>query len=144
MQLITFNYNSIAFVIDPTLVDTWEIDERNLKIMYLTYFQPRKRRNVENYCPLNIRFVAKTSDIRNFSQNIRSHVKTSEMATLVPAALQHSIISSPPFTALTLSVAMGVRRGENGHLPPWKRKLGLRSKYFWRRWNQEFNSDHWG
>jgi len=30
--------------------------------------------------PLNIRFVAKTSD-RNFSQNIRSDVKTSEVAT---------------------------------------------------------------
>jgi len=42
--------------------------------MNLTYFQPRKRRNVENNnnCPLNIRFVAKISDIRNFSQNIRS------------------------------------------------------------------------
>jgi len=54
--------------------------------MNLTYFQPRKRRNVENNnnCPLNIRFVAKTSDIRNFSQNIRSDVKTSEVATLMP------------------------------------------------------------
>ena len=36
-----------------------------------------------NNYPLNIRFVAKTSDIRNFSQNIRSHVKTSKVATLV-------------------------------------------------------------
>jgi len=35
-----------------------------------------------NNSPLNIRFVAKTSDIRNFSQNIRSDVKTSEVATL--------------------------------------------------------------
>jgi len=51
--------------------------------MNLTYSQPRKRRNVENNnCPLNIRFVAKTSDIRNFSRNIRSDVKTSEVATL--------------------------------------------------------------
>jgi len=41
--------------------------------MNLTYFQPRERRNVENNnCPLNIRFVAKTSDIRKFSQNITS------------------------------------------------------------------------
>jgi len=41
--------------------------------MNVIYFQPRKRRNVENNnYPLNIRFVAKTSDIRNFSQNIRS------------------------------------------------------------------------
>ena len=48
--------------------------------MNLTYFQPRKRRIVEkNNSPLNIRFVAKTSDIRNFSQNIRSDVKTSEV-----------------------------------------------------------------
>jgi len=36
-----------------------------------------------NNCPLNIRFVAKTSDIRNFPQNIRSDVKTSEVATLL-------------------------------------------------------------
>jgi len=36
-----------------------------------------------NFYPLNIRSVAKTSDIRNFSQNIRSDVKTSEMATLI-------------------------------------------------------------
>jgi len=32
--------------------------------------------------PVNIRFVAKTSDIRNFSENIRSDGKTSEVATL--------------------------------------------------------------
>jgi len=51
--------------------------------MNLTYFQSRKRRNVENNnSPLNIRFVAKTSDIRNFSQNIRSDVEISEVATL--------------------------------------------------------------
>jgi len=32
--------------------------------MNLTYFQPRKRRIVENNnSPLNIRFVAKTSDL---------------------------------------------------------------------------------
>jgi len=48
-----------------------------------TYFQPRKRGNVENNnSPLNIRFVAKTLDIRNFSQNVRSDVKTLEVATL--------------------------------------------------------------
>jgi len=46
-------------------------------------FQTRKRRNVENNNSLvNIRLVAKTSDIRKFSQNIRSDVKTSEVATL--------------------------------------------------------------
>jgi len=35
--------------------------------MNLTYFQPRKRRNVENNSNrrLNIRFVAKILDIRN-------------------------------------------------------------------------------
>jgi len=36
----------------------------------------------KNNSSLNIRFVAKTSDIRIFSQNIRSDVKTSEVATL--------------------------------------------------------------
>jgi len=39
--------------------------------------------------PLIIRFVAKTSDIRNFSQNIRSDVKTSEVATLVVSLTAH-------------------------------------------------------
>jgi len=36
-----------------------------------------------NNSPFNIRSVAKTSDIRIFSQNIRSDVKTSEVATLL-------------------------------------------------------------
>jgi len=42
--------------------------------MNLNYFQPKKRRNVENNdnYPLKIRLVAKTSDITNFSQNMRS------------------------------------------------------------------------
>jgi len=35
-----------------------------------------------NKNPVNIRFVTKTSDIRNLSENIRSDVKTSEVATL--------------------------------------------------------------
>jgi len=37
----------------------------------------------KNNSSVNIRFVAKTSDIRNFSENIRSDVKTSEVATLL-------------------------------------------------------------
>ena len=55
--------------------------------MNLTYFYPKMRRNVanKNSSPVNIRFVAKTSDIRNLSENIRSDVKTSEVATLVVA-----------------------------------------------------------
>jgi len=42
------------------------------------------RGNLENKSnnPVNIRFVAKTSDIRNLSENIRFDVKTSEMATM--------------------------------------------------------------
>jgi len=40
-----------------------------------------------NNSPLDIRFVAKTSDIRNFSQNIRSDAKTSEVATLHTTSL---------------------------------------------------------
>jgi len=39
--------------------------------------------NNKNNSPVNIRFVAKTSDIRNFFENIRSDVKTSKVATLV-------------------------------------------------------------
>jgi len=54
-----------------------------------TSFHPERRGNGENksHSPVNIRFVVKTSDIRNFSQNITFDVKTSEVATLVP---QHS------------------------------------------------------
>jgi len=36
-----------------------------------------------NKNPVNIRLVTKTSVIRNFSENIRSDVKTSEVATLI-------------------------------------------------------------
>jgi len=51
--------------------------------MYLTYIHPQKRENVENInnSPVNIRFVAKSSHIRNFFGNIKSDVKTSEVAT---------------------------------------------------------------
>jgi len=39
--------------------------------MNLTYFRPEMRGNVEtNKSPVNIRFVAKASDIRNLSENI--------------------------------------------------------------------------
>jgi len=51
--------------------------------MYLTCFHPQKRENVENInnSPVNIRSVAKTSHIRNLFENIKSDVKTSEVAT---------------------------------------------------------------
>jgi len=39
----------------------------------------------KNNSSVNIRFVDKTSDIRNFSQNIKSDVKTSDVATLLAA-----------------------------------------------------------
>ena len=53
--------------------------------MNLTYFYPQIRGNVvnTNNRAVNIRFVAKTSDIRNFSENNRSDAKTSEVATVV-------------------------------------------------------------
>ena len=53
---------------------SWEIDYINLKIINLTTLHPKRWRNVENknISPVNIRFVAKTSDIRNFFENIRS------------------------------------------------------------------------
>jgi len=42
--------------------------------MNLTYFRPKMRGNVENKnnSSVNIRFVAKTSDLRNLSENITS------------------------------------------------------------------------
>jgi len=48
--------------------------------MNLTYFYPQIKGHVvnKNNSPVNIRFVAKTSDIRNISENIRSDVETSK------------------------------------------------------------------
>jgi len=53
-----------------------EIDERNLKIVNLTYVRPTMRGNVENKNnnPVNIRFVDKTSDSRNLSEHNTSDV----------------------------------------------------------------------
>jgi len=43
--------------------------------MNLTYFRPKLRGNVENKNnPVNIRYVAKTSGIRNLSENMTSDV----------------------------------------------------------------------
>jgi len=50
----------------------------------------------KNNSPVNIRFVAKTSDIRNFSQNIRSYVKTSQVATLSAITIQQDALIIPP------------------------------------------------
>jgi len=52
--------------------------------MNLTHFCPKLYGKFEkkNNSSVNIRFVDKTSDIRNFSQNIKSDVKTPEVATL--------------------------------------------------------------
>jgi len=51
----------------------WEIDERNWKIMNLSMFILKGYKTGEkNNSSGNIRFAAKTWDIRNFSQNIRS------------------------------------------------------------------------
>ena len=62
-----------------------KIGERNYKIANLICFHPTRIGNVgnKNNSLVNVRFVAKTSDIRNFSENIRSDVKTSEVATVV-------------------------------------------------------------
>jgi len=57
--------------------------------MNLTYFYPQKRGNVQyiNNSPSishheNIIFVAKTSNTRNFFENIRSDIKRSQVPTL--------------------------------------------------------------
>jgi len=46
-------------------------NDRNLKFMNLTAFHPNRKRSIEdkNNLPVYIRFVPKTSDIRNFTQN---------------------------------------------------------------------------
>ena len=59
--------------------------KKKTKIMNVTPFQPERVGNVENKnnSPVNIKFFVKTSNIRNFSQNYRSDVKTAEVATLL-------------------------------------------------------------
>jgi len=54
--------------------------------MNVTHIHSQKRGNVGNInnSPLNTIFVAKTSDTRNFFENTRSDVETSEVATLIP------------------------------------------------------------
>jgi len=42
--------------------------------MNLTYIRPKMRGNVKKNTPVNITFFAKTSDIRNLSENIKSDV----------------------------------------------------------------------
>ena len=49
----------------------WEINERNLKILTI-FILKRYKIGERNNSSVNIRYAAKTSDIRNFSQNIRS------------------------------------------------------------------------
>jgi len=71
--------------------------QRLMKDTYNYYkynlFSRKRTGNVKNKSnsPLNIRLVAKTSGIRSFSQNIRSDVKTSEVATL-PAWVSFSYL----------------------------------------------------
>jgi len=51
------------------------------------HFHPKHPKSItnlrKNNSSVDIRFVAKTSDIGNFSQNTTSDVKTSEVATLL-------------------------------------------------------------
>jgi len=61
--------------------------------MNLTHFHPKRIDNLKKSNTLflvNIRFVAKTSDTRNFSQNIRSEVEAPEVATLARSSLTGS------------------------------------------------------
>jgi len=86
--------------------------------MNLTYFSPRKRGNVENNnnSPLNIRFSAKTSDIRNFSQNIWCDVKTSEVATLVKMTSKVTSSERALFLAVWSSTWLVLRKHINNDL----------------------------
>jgi len=52
--------------------------EKLIKVFNLTHFYTKKYRKFgeKNESSVIIRFVAKTSDIRNFCQNIKSDVET--------------------------------------------------------------------
>ena len=71
-----------------------------------TYFHPeRYRKYVKNNSSVNISFVAKTSDIRNFSQNIRSD-KTirrgntaSDPSSFHTFTLSHKLAVFPAFSS---------------------------------------------
>ena len=64
----------------------WEIDERNLKIMNLTYFRPEMRGNVTKKQEPNQHQICR-QNIRHqkfiWEHHIWCHVKISEVATLV-------------------------------------------------------------
>jgi len=70
--------------------------------MTLTYFYPKMRGNVVNKTnsPVNIRFVPKTSDIRKFSENMRSNVKTLEVTTLACALWTSCLVPTLKFKTI--------------------------------------------
>ena len=69
-------------------------------MLNLTYFHPERGGNLENKSnsPVNIRFVAKTSDIRNLSENVVSDVKPVvlffENTVLYSASFTHACIEA--------------------------------------------------
>jgi len=68
---------------ERTVWNSWEkLKNHELNLIR---FHPERIENVGNTMEssINIRFVTKTSDIRIFSENITSDVKTSEVAKLV-------------------------------------------------------------
>jgi len=67
-----------------------------------TIFIPKSIENLGiNNSSVNIRFVVKTSDIRNISQNIRSDDEVATLAALSPSVVRilkfHNLICSEKF-----------------------------------------------
>ena len=93
--------------------------------MNLTYFHLKKKSKYrkQNNSLVKIRFVAKTSNIRNFSENIRSDVKT---RAAEPSSKWHSsssgalhFINMTPAPAPELLIFMSVARSSSGALFLW-------------------------
>ena len=106
-----------------------EVDCKNLKIMNITYFFPKRRGNVvnENNSPVNIRFVVKTSYIRNFSESIRSDVKTSEVATVDCSLtdrqcwITSNLTQGCQINFFTKGQTLSKKKAKNGQQNCWKK-----------------------
>ena len=74
----------------------------------------RGKKENKNNIPVNIRFAPKTSDIRNFSQSIRSDAKTSEVATLITKQQEKKIVLTNKCQEVWVAPCLPVSLGATG------------------------------
>ena len=87
----------------------------------ILYFRPKMRGNVENNNPVNIRFVAKISDIRNLFVNLTSDVilKYQKWQHLYQWSRTSGAVSRPPLPNCTFVSSSRVTCRGNAHFFRW-------------------------